>query len=670
LKKLLVSALTAAMVLGFGATAFAVSTPVTIAPPAFSDIAGHKAEAELTAFAALGIFTGSSGIGGAVKPDDAITRAEFSKVIVLATGRGSTAAGLAGLRPTFTDEIPAWAWGFVNVASYMGVIGGYPDGTFKASNPITYAEAVTMLVRAVSGHKAQVGAGIWPYNFLFYAVDNGFTGPVDVGFASLPCTRGDMARLLFATMQVDPLDATGAADEDGALLEEGANLFTGVLEYIAPTWLGLDYGGGGYDIDLADPVYLTGAKTFADLHYTSLIAVSKNGKAVSVHRTEGRTISGLFSKADSDGAGNEFLLLADGTKVPFTGAVNVILNGEDENNQNDLLAGDELVINLDAAGKAVSATAFRWDYIVGDLVGEVYEHEDVIMGGIVKSTPDTPQTRFQLGEGEFHRNGCSCHFNYSNITVPASVPVTINGKTAKADDLAQYDVVRIATYGAHGGHGPAVIKMAATRNTLKGVVTGTSTTYPGPVLTVNLKVDGVTKTYTIGAPYCGLPSPNQLRQYALNAAGELFYPVDFTSVNPVVYVTGASSETTGGDTRYFLSVDQRGVAQTFEYDYGLMGDLSGGVGSFLLLTIDGGTGIVTGASTLFGSSDIWEVVAVNAGGATLLHEGTYLFVAAADTVVYKTDADGTAYLGLEGLVVGDTVITTTNYEVLVHVTTG
>jgi len=83
----------------------------------------------------------------------------------------------------------------------MGVITGYGDGTFRAGSNVTYGEAVTMLIKATPGHRAQVPVGVWPYNYVFYGVDQEFTGEVDVGGAGLPCTRGDMARLLFATLR-------------------------------------------------------------------------------------------------------------------------------------------------------------------------------------------------------------------------------------------------------------------------------------------------------------------------------------------------------------------------------------------------------------------------------------------------------------------------------------
>ena len=660
MKKLLVSALVAAMVLGFGSTAFAVAAASKVAPPAFTDIAGHKAEAELTLFAALGIFTGSSGLGGAVKPDDPITRAEFSKVIVLATGKGSTAAGLAGLRPTFSDEVPAWAWGFVNVASFMGVIGGYPDGTFKANNSITYAEAVTMLVRAIPGHKAQVGAGLWPYNFLFYAVDTGFTGAVDVGFATLPCSRGDMARLLFATMQVDPLDTKGDADLDGALLEEGDNLFTGVMDgfYGASIDLSPDYHGLG----LAGTVYLVGGKTFEELLYLSALAVSKDEKIIFVQKTEGKTVSGVFDSIYTDASADTFLELADGTRVPFVDDVAVILNGDNGDCAHGLFPGDELLINLDGDGNAVAATALRWDFIFGDVVGGVYENEDIIAGGIVKSTAGNPVTQFNLGAGVFHRGGCGCHFNGSTITVPASVPLTINGATAKADDLAKNDVVKIATFGAHGGHSPSVIKMAATRNVVKGTVMGTSTTFPGPAFAVTLKVDGVNKTYDLNTAYLGLPGTSQIHQYALNAGGELFWSIGFTTANQVVYITGSSAET-GSTTRFFVTADVKGVTQTFECNF----NATGTADVFATLSIHPGTGLVDGWVPAGFDANLWEVVGISATGVTLLVAGgsTYQFVET--PVVYDDTGATVTYIGAAGLIVGDFVRAAFGESLLVHV---
>jgi|DewCreStandDraft_5_1066085.scaffolds.fasta_scaffold01244_28 expansin (peptidoglycan-binding protein) len=40
-----------------------------------------------------------------------------------------------------------WASTYITLATYLGLVKGYPDGTFKPDNPITRAETVTIAVR-------------------------------------------------------------------------------------------------------------------------------------------------------------------------------------------------------------------------------------------------------------------------------------------------------------------------------------------------------------------------------------------------------------------------------------------------------------------------------------------------------------------------------------------
>lgn len=49
----------------------------------------------------------------------------------------------------FVDEaaIPDWALNQVCAAARLGLIAGYPDGSFRPANDTTRAEAVTMLGR-------------------------------------------------------------------------------------------------------------------------------------------------------------------------------------------------------------------------------------------------------------------------------------------------------------------------------------------------------------------------------------------------------------------------------------------------------------------------------------------------------------------------------------------
>ena len=75
---------------------------------------------------------------GDFKPEASITRAEFAAM----------AARFADLQEgdkTFSDlDSSHWAYDVVSKAASAGWISGYPDGTFKADNPITRAEVVTI----------------------------------------------------------------------------------------------------------------------------------------------------------------------------------------------------------------------------------------------------------------------------------------------------------------------------------------------------------------------------------------------------------------------------------------------------------------------------------------------------------------------------------------------
>lgn len=86
--------------------------------------------------------SGSSNPDGSVDflPADKITRAQILSVI----GRKVTAPEKT---PPFADaaDIPAWALSTIKKVYGAGLVTGYPDGTLKPGNPVTRAEAATML---------------------------------------------------------------------------------------------------------------------------------------------------------------------------------------------------------------------------------------------------------------------------------------------------------------------------------------------------------------------------------------------------------------------------------------------------------------------------------------------------------------------------------------------
>ncbi len=81
------------------------------------------------------------------RANNPITRAELAAILsrVLEDRLGK----ITGQPVQFADaaKIPAWAKDAVNTAAAAGVVGGYQDGTFRAQNNVTRAEAASMILR-------------------------------------------------------------------------------------------------------------------------------------------------------------------------------------------------------------------------------------------------------------------------------------------------------------------------------------------------------------------------------------------------------------------------------------------------------------------------------------------------------------------------------------------
>jgi parallel beta-helix repeat protein len=118
----------------------------------FKDIKqSHWFYSEVAVAAQAGYVSGYT--DGTFKPNNPISRQEVASIMARLLGLGNDAPE-AG----FKDSVAAWAKDAVNAVAVARIMGGYTDGTFKATNPITRAEAVVTLDRAMKmtvGEKPQ-----------------------------------------------------------------------------------------------------------------------------------------------------------------------------------------------------------------------------------------------------------------------------------------------------------------------------------------------------------------------------------------------------------------------------------------------------------------------------------------------------------------------------------
>ena len=95
---------------------------------------------------AIGLFDGYE--DGSFGPENVVTRAEMAVIIsTMLYGAGVNVNQFAETN-VFTD-VPAWAQGYVNLCSSLGIVAGVGEGKFDPNATVTTAQAVLMLCRAL-----------------------------------------------------------------------------------------------------------------------------------------------------------------------------------------------------------------------------------------------------------------------------------------------------------------------------------------------------------------------------------------------------------------------------------------------------------------------------------------------------------------------------------------
>ncbi|MED1798193.1 S-layer homology domain-containing protein [Brevibacillus porteri] len=203
MKKVVNSVLASALALTVAPMAFAAEEAATTTAPKMD----AEMEKTVKRLEALGLVAGYG--NGEYGVDKTITRAEFATLIVRARGL-EQGAKLAQFSNTYTDvKSSDWFAGFVNVASGEEIVKGFPDKSFKPQNQVTYAEAVTMIVRAL-GYEPAV-KGVWPNSMISKAselnIARSITSPNNAA------VRGDIFKMLDNALRVDLMERKGYGTE-------------------------------------------------------------------------------------------------------------------------------------------------------------------------------------------------------------------------------------------------------------------------------------------------------------------------------------------------------------------------------------------------------------------------------------------------------------------------
>jgi hypothetical protein len=180
-----------------GALAMAASSVAALAvefPDVASDASYAQAVQELSA---LDIISGFD--DGTFKPDELVTRAQISKMIVDALAE--TASAEASKATAKFDDVASgdnghWARGYINQGVADGWISGYSDTEFGPDDNVTYVQAQKMLVAALGYDTYATAQGGWPAGYKLYANSKGITKGISGVSDDTQLTRAQVAQMI------------------------------------------------------------------------------------------------------------------------------------------------------------------------------------------------------------------------------------------------------------------------------------------------------------------------------------------------------------------------------------------------------------------------------------------------------------------------------------------
>ena len=166
----------------------------------FSDISDQNTAVNADILRLMGVVSGTG--SNQFDPSGGLTRAQFSTMVVNFMQKGDQVP-IHTTRTIFSDVTGThWARGYVNLAASLTVkdgeeelalISGVGNGQFRPDDPITLAQAATILIRVLGYTSAQAGA-VWPQSYMNLAASIGLSDGLAADY-NAPLTRAQAAQL-------------------------------------------------------------------------------------------------------------------------------------------------------------------------------------------------------------------------------------------------------------------------------------------------------------------------------------------------------------------------------------------------------------------------------------------------------------------------------------------
>ncbi len=198
---------------------------------AFSDISDAETAESVEVLRLLGVINGISDTK--FDPYSKLTRAQFCKMAIIMLGREEAEPSYR-TRTIFSDVTAThWARGYINLAASgeKAIIAGMGNGKFSPDTNITWAQALTILVRILGYTDADTDMQ-WPEGYIALASNLELTKGISVS-ANSAMSRGDAAKLFRRLLDCNTKAGArfsasfGSASENVILLDNNARASDG-----------------------------------------------------------------------------------------------------------------------------------------------------------------------------------------------------------------------------------------------------------------------------------------------------------------------------------------------------------------------------------------------------------------------------------------------------------
>lgn len=159
----------------------------------FTDIPStHPNQQAINYLYELGVIKGYE--DGTFKPNNNITRAEFTKIVLLADDQNN----FDSTPSDCFDDIDKQEWyaQYICYAKSKKIVSGYEDETFKPANNITYVEAAKIILETLTSKNFSTEDEVWYYEYIKYLNQNKFA-PDSIKNLDQPVTRAEIAEIIW-----------------------------------------------------------------------------------------------------------------------------------------------------------------------------------------------------------------------------------------------------------------------------------------------------------------------------------------------------------------------------------------------------------------------------------------------------------------------------------------